>query len=278
MAKNFGIKTESALFAALTFALAVGVVPTTQASAKTKVYYQKMTAATYTVVKKNATVYSSAFLTHKKGTMKSFGNKVTGYNTARVTKNDKTALYYQFKVGKKTGWVWHGYLKNSSKSIKKPVTQSVTEPVTKQGQSVKFDEGKVDARFLELINQQRVKAGSKPVKVDQNLFNKVTTTRAHQIISRFRHYDSHGKFIAEGLAKQKGLSSHISENIAYYPYDGEGTKVADDTFNGYFYHDADSNWGHRDNILDASMNRVAIASVYHNGYVYNVMNFTSTDR
>ncbi|MFC6255205.1 CAP domain-containing protein [Secundilactobacillus hailunensis] len=273
MAKNFGRKTGPALFAALTFALTAGLVPATQATAKTKIHYQKMTAVTFTVLKKNATVYSSAFLTHKKGNMKSFGNKVTGYNTARVTKNGKTALYYQFKVGKKGGWIWHGYLKKGSQSIKKPVTQ----PVTKQGQSVKFNEGKVDARFLELINQQRVKAGSKPVKVDQNLFNKVTTIRAHQIVSRFSHYDSHRKFIAEGLAKKKGLSPHISENIAYYPYDGEGTKVADDTFNGYFYHDADSNWGHRDNILDPSMNRVAIASVYHDGYVYNVMNFTSTD-
>ncbi|GAX08046.1 serine protease [Secundilactobacillus silagincola] len=108
-----------------------GALVPTQASAKTKVRsYENIKNATYTVTKSSATVYSTASLTHKKGTLKSFGTKVTGYYAAHVTKNGKSSIYYKFKVGNKTGWVWHGYLKKAAPAQDLSKIYSPTELAT----------------------------------------------------------------------------------------------------------------------------------------------------
>lgn len=229
-----------------------------QASAKTKVkvrYYQDIKNAIYTVKNSKAPVYSTAKLTHKKGTLKSFGTKVTGYYAAHITKNGKSTIYYKFKSGSKTGWVWRGNLK-------------------KYVPAEKFNEAKMDAHFVELINAQRVKAGSPKVTVDQNLYNKVTSLRAKQIVSNYSHTDSAGNFIAADLADAAGISySTFSENIAYTTMFNGNNGTADELFHEYFFDDAASDWGHRDNILNPETTKVAVASYQVNGKVTNVMNF-----
>lgn len=226
--------------------------------AKTKVRsYQNIKNATYQVTNWNATVYSSANLAHKKGKLGTYGPKVTGYYAAHVSKNGKSSIYYKFKVGKKTGWVWHGYLK-------------------KAVPSEKFSEAKTDARFLTLINDHRKKGGIAPVTLDNDLFKKVTLTRAKQIETKLTHTDKAGNFIAADLASDAGINfGYFTENIAQGNWTGNNKTTADDIFNLYFYHDADSDWGHRDNIMSPEVTRVAVASIYKNGNVYNVMNFYS---
>lgn len=241
-----------------TFAL----IAPSQVSAKTTLrYYQDIKNATYTVTNKNATVYTTGTLKHKKGTMASFGTKVTGYYAAHLTKNGKSSVYYKFKVGNKTGWVWHGYL--SKQAANKPVTKTEA-----------FDEAKVDAHLLDLVNEQRVKNGTQPVTVDQNLFNTVTMVRAKQIETSFEHEDENGNFIADDLATANNIDhSYFSENIANYYFDETNIKTADNIFYGYFYDDAESDWGHKENILSPEVTRVAIATISHAGRLYNVMNF-----
>lgn len=227
--------------------------------ASTKVSsYENIKNATYTVTNAKATVYSSASLKHKKGTLGSYGSKVTGYYAAHVKKNNHASIYYKFKVGNKTGWVWHGYLKQA-----KPAE--------------KFNEAAIDARFVELINQHRAEAGAQPVTIDSNLFQKVTLLRASQLITRYSHTDEAGNFIAADMADAAGINYWtFSENIAIDNWEGTNKATADEIFNMYFYHDADSNWGHRDNILNGETTNAAVATVYKDGQVYNVMNFYST--
>lgn len=246
---------RNTILIALSAALFTAVAPVTS-QAKTRVrYYQNIKNATYTVANRHATVYTSGQLTHKKGTLGAYGSKVTAYYAAHVTKNGRSSVYYKFKVGKRTGWVWRGYLKKAK----------VAE---------KFSEAKADAEFLKLINEHRVAAGAQPVTVDSTLFQKVTLPRASQIITHFDHVDSAGNFIAADLADVAGIQyDTFSENIADESWLGTSQKTADDIFDQYFYHDADSDWGHRDNILNSRSTKVAIASVYKNGVVYNVMDF-----
>lgn len=250
---KFG-KLMTITFSAALFTLLTPV----SGNAKTKVRsYENISNATYTVTNKNANVYSSAKLTHKKGKLGTYGSKVTGYYAAHVSKNGKASIYYKFKVGKSTGWVWHGYLKKA-----KPAE--------------KFNEAATDARFLTLINQHRTAGGLAPVTLDSNLFQKVTLVRANQIVKNFSHTDAAGNFIASDMADAAGFNAgYFNENLAYDFWQGSNQATADDIFHMYFYDDAASDWGHRDNIMSAQATRVAVASVYHDGDVYNAMNFYS---
>ncbi|MFC6253759.1 hypothetical protein ACFP1H_04080 [Secundilactobacillus hailunensis] len=74
-------------------------------------YYENIANQNATVTNRNATVYTSGSLKHRAGTMWNYHAKVEQYYAAHVTKNGKTSVYYKFRDGKRTGWVWHGYLK-----------------------------------------------------------------------------------------------------------------------------------------------------------------------
>lgn len=75
-------------------------------------YYQNIKNQTATVTNRNAPVYTTGSLRHRAGTMKNYGTQVEQYYAAHVRKqNGKASIYYKFRIGKKTGWVWHGYLK-----------------------------------------------------------------------------------------------------------------------------------------------------------------------
>ncbi|MFC6253768.1 hypothetical protein ACFP1H_04130 [Secundilactobacillus hailunensis] len=87
------------------------------AQARTYVrYYENIPNKTVSVTNKNAYVYNNGRLSRKMGTMRYYGSKVEEYYAAHVTKNGKTSVYYKFRVGHRTGWVWHGYLKSIASS------------------------------------------------------------------------------------------------------------------------------------------------------------------
>lgn len=89
MSKLIAKKAVAVALAVTAFAAGISFGSSSQASMKTKIRYQNIADSSYSVTKKNATVYSSATLAHKKGTLKSFGSKVTGYYSAHVTKKGK---------------------------------------------------------------------------------------------------------------------------------------------------------------------------------------------
>lgn len=88
---------------------------TTQATAHASAhvrYYQNIKNQNATVENSNAPVWTTGSLRHRSGTMGNYGTQVEQYYAAHIRKsNGKSYVYYKFRIGKKTGWVWHGYLK-----------------------------------------------------------------------------------------------------------------------------------------------------------------------
>lgn len=278
-----------------------GVLVPTQASAKTKVRsYENIKNATYTVTKSSATVYSSASLTHKKGTLKSFGTKVTGYYAAHVTKNGKSSIYYKFKVGHKTGWVWHGYLKKASSStdLSKLYTPSELATVnqfkakaksignsTKNMYSVKpvtkkhFAAGKLSSSYINAtvstINLARGLYGLPSVSANSS-WNTAAQMGAATLAAADQGL-SHGLV---GLSKpsfvsnsdwQAGKDATNQSNLA------EGYTGAYDTISCYLADNGNDDPGHREWIL-GGINEVGVGQVgnYNDLQVFSMTDYSDT--
>lgn len=89
-------------------------------------YYENIPNKTVSVTNKNAYVYNNGRLSRKVGTMRYYGSKVEEYYAAHVVKNGKASIYYKFRVGHRTGWVWHGYLKSIASSTGTTPTTTTT--------------------------------------------------------------------------------------------------------------------------------------------------------
>lgn len=97
--------------------LGIGTMQTTVHASASVRYYTNIKNQNVTVTNANAPVWTTASLKHRSGTMQNYGTTVQQYYAAHIRKrNGKTYVYYKFRVGKKTGWVWHGYLKTSATS------------------------------------------------------------------------------------------------------------------------------------------------------------------
>ncbi|GAW98678.1 hypothetical protein [Secundilactobacillus mixtipabuli] len=106
---------------------------TTQATAHASTYlryYENIPNKTVSVTNKNAYVYNNGRLSRKVGTMRYYGSKVEEYYAAHVVKNGKASIYYKFRVGHRTGWVWHGYLKSIASSTGTTPTSTTTNNTT----------------------------------------------------------------------------------------------------------------------------------------------------
>ncbi|MFC6253757.1 hypothetical protein ACFP1H_04065 [Secundilactobacillus hailunensis] len=91
-------------------------------------YYENIPNKTVSVTNKNAYVYNNGRLSRKVGTMRYYGSKVEEYYAAHVVKNGKASIYYKFRAGNRTGWVWHGYLKSIASSTGTTPTSGATTP------------------------------------------------------------------------------------------------------------------------------------------------------
>jgi hypothetical protein len=100
-------------------------------------YYENIPNKTVSVTNKNAYVYNNGRLSRKMGTMRYYGSKVEEYYAAHVVKNGKASIYYKFRVGHRTGWVWHGYLKSIASSTgTTPTTTTTNTGTTTSGKSI----------------------------------------------------------------------------------------------------------------------------------------------
>lgn len=248
--------------------LTVGILgaTTSQASAKTKVrYYQDIKNASYTVTNSKATVYTSATLKHKKGTLKSYGSKVTGYYAAHITKNGKATIYYKFKVGKKTGWVWRGYLKKAAtlpnifNSSEKAQITSYQKTAKSIGNSTsgmyaskpvyknKFAVGKLSSTYinktLAAINLARGFYGLPNVTAPDSWnasaqYGAATLAAANQGLSHGLDGLTQPSFVSDA-AWSKGAAATSQSNIA------QGYSGAFNTISGYLNDSGNTMPGHR---------------------------------
>lgn len=153
---------KKSLYVGLTAASMLGVAGliSTTASAKSGAYlryYQNIPNKTVSVTNQNATVYTTGRLSHKAGTMRSYGSKVEEYYTAHVTKNGKASVYYKFRVGKKTGWVWHGYLKSSATKVG---TTAATTPATTTASTTPTSNNSLTFKYVDAYSGKTVASTS----------------------------------------------------------------------------------------------------------------------
>ncbi|WP_164511530.1 CAP domain-containing protein [Levilactobacillus cerevisiae] len=277
-----------------------GVMVTTSnpvsASAATKFrYYKNIKDRTYKVTNKKAVIYSNGKIKHKTGAkLGAYGKYVTGYYSSHVTVNGHKRVYYKFRTGSNhTGWVWSGYLKKTSKNALS--TTSTYNPYgndnSNWGQS-DFDRLSKGKRFtmnlsqyrqgfLDTVNAERAKRGIATLKEDAGL-NSVAMKRDLESNIDGSHYTSDGQLAAKVEAKAIGINyvkteaigmdgvNMISHGLNEDDSIDNSTKlntVIDSAYNAgkarvlaYIYDDADSDYGHRDSMLNPSYNVVGIGA------------------
>lgn len=102
------------------------------------------------------------------------------------------------------------------------------------------------SRVLELVNEERARAGAAPLTLDASA-QAAANTRAKEIKSSFSHTRPNGSSFSTALT-EAGVSFRASgENIAY------GQKSPEDVMNGWM-----NSSGHRANILNKSFTSIGI--------------------
>jgi uncharacterized protein YkwD len=181
--------------------------------------------------------------------------------------------------------IWSAYpaliqLTNSSSSTSPSTTtpvptanlpQTSTSPDTTPSETGKHEE-LVDYA-LSLINSDRQANGLQNVTLSS-----VDSGQRHadDMLANqfFSHWDTKGykPYMRYTLANGKGA---VSENVAWLYNSGglDPVNAIERLENSMMYDDASSNWGHRDNILDALHNKVSIGIAYDNQNAYLVQDF-----
>ncbi|WP_260164572.1 CAP domain-containing protein [Lentilactobacillus buchneri] len=213
-----------------------------------------------------------------------------------VTKaNGKRAIYYWLTNKKGVhGYVWHGYVKtngaikvvkskrNNDTTTNTPTTgsqptkqsnnSSSTIDATNTPSQSNFSITEYQQAFLKDLNNERTKRGLSPVTEDPT-YDQIAMTRSEQADKNFTHYDGNGQLIAQQMFEQLNIGNELTgENLgqaiwAYVDKDGiinDGLSttsgVAKDDIYEYIYDDADSNWGHKQNLLNPNANTVGIGA------------------
>ncbi len=195
---------------------------------------------------------------------------------------------YQYVIsrnGRIFGWIWQGDLKKlpdkqSSKTNSNQSSGGSSISSTKAEQSATDDSDatsqKTDnpisnfslsdyrASFLKYLNQERATRGLQPYTEDSNL-DALAQLRSTQIVTHFAHEDDQGNIIAEELAGQFNVDDFGAECLAQNFWDSDSTSdsVARKDVHEYIYNDADSNWGHRDILLNADLKTIGMGATLH---------------
>ena len=101
-------------------------------------------------------------------------------------------------------------------------------------------------RIVELVNQERLKAGLAPVSLDETL-NKAAMTRAKETVTSFSHTRPNGTSFSTVLSDYKVSYRGAGENIAW------GQATPEEVMNGWM-----NSSGHRANILNASFKKIGV--------------------
>lgn len=243
----------------LVLTLAVGglVGSVTTAVAKTKaatvLKTTKVKSTAYHAIR--GTIYSSAKLTKVTHHAKNYPHTtfyITKHATVRKA-NHKKAVYYYIGKGKAKGWIWHGYL-TAGKAPKKTVAVTKNTPAT-------FAAAKMSQNFLAIVNQERAKFGAAPLTMNANLTS-LANQRAKDngAIDTLSHTDAQGNAMFDQEAAQFGVTGETmwSECLYMSSYNDLSFNFGKDAADSYLYDDADSDWGHRKNLIDPAATQIGI--------------------
>ncbi|MFQ6003040.1 MAG: CAP domain-containing protein, partial [Candidatus Zixiibacteriota bacterium] len=130
-----------------------------------------------------------------------------------------------------------------------------------------------------MINEDREKAGLKPVELSDNIAAQI---HAENMLKNYylSHWDTNGSKPYMQYTQHGGLA-FVSQNCGWYVFYYEGPLKKSLNPNlaiaaleyDMVYDDASSNWGHRDNILDKWHNKVSIGIAYDETHLALVQNF-----
>ena len=134
---------------------------------------------------------------------------------------------------------------------------------------------------LEIVNDDRAKHGAKPVQLGH-----LNSAQAHADdmleVGYFSHWNSNNLKPYTAYAKMGGMG-HVSENVATVHMYCPASSCISSPFNtkneiqgsqyAMMYDDADSNWGHRDNIIDPDHTHVNFGITQDDDDLYFVQHF-----
>ncbi|MEM2006364.1 MAG: hypothetical protein QW154_01810 [Sulfolobales archaeon] len=153
-----------------------------------------------------------------------------------------------------------------------PISTTTSTTTSRQGEDVKTTLNRLINTVLNKINEERQRFGVPPVE----LFNDTTARfRAEDMHSNkyFGHCDLDGMTPNYHYTKLGG-SYLIEENVGYsYTVGGHLSPIdsAVKNVNNMIYDDAESNWGHRNSILDPTNNFVSIYATWDDSKLFLVI-------
>lgn len=111
-------------------------------------------------------------------------------------------------------------------------------------------------RIVELVNEERAKAGLNPVTLDTGV-SSAAQVRAQEIVSSFSHTRPNGSSFSTALKEQGVSYRSAGENIAY------GQRTPELVMEGWM-----NSSGHRANILNQSFTHIGVGYHQENGVNY----------
>ena len=155
-----------------------------------------------------------------------------------------------------------------------------TQTAKKNAKIESFSLSEFRQEFLKKLNEERAQRGLNAVSEDANL-DEVVQERTKLLPDNFAHVDSAGNFILNDFFNKAGVKRHsTAECLAMFPWgvdvnhsdnslldatkSASSSLVADNMIYEYIYNDAESNWGHRDILLDPSAKTIGLGAIAEN--------------
>ncbi|MCW3777323.1 CAP domain-containing protein [Levilactobacillus namurensis] len=276
----------------------LGVTTTAQAKRHTHAatVYSAWTWRPKTKVKvKKGTLYTSIRLTKKKANLAKAKYRkltyITGKQYAVKKANGKHARYNYIRStnGKVKGYVWSGYVhqlkrkattKKRSTKVTKTRKAGNSTPKSSEPATPVLSTAAYRSAFLQALNNERAKRNI-PAVTESATYDTIAQHRSTQLLTNFAHGDDQSDFIADDLFTAAGVAGLRGECISMdYMDDADANpsaSVAKRDIHEYIYNDADSNWGHRDILLDAANTTIGIGATQKpsSEYVYGAIDMGS---
>ena len=157
---------------------------------------------------------------------------------------------------------------------------NTTQTAKKNAKIESFSLSEFRQEFLKKLNEERAQRGLNAVSEDANL-DEIVQKRTKLLPDNFAHVDAAGNFILNDFFNKAGVKRHsTAECLAMFPWgvdvnhsdnslldatkNASSALVADNMIYEYIYNDAESNWGHRDILLDPSAKTIGLGAIAEN--------------
>lgn len=155
-----------------------------------------------------------------------------------------------------------------------------TQTAKKNAKIESFSLSEFRQEFFKKLNEERAQRGLNAVSEDANL-DEIVQERTKLLPDNFAHVDAAGNFILNDFFNKAGVKRHsTAECLAMFPWgvdvnhsdnslldatkNASSALVADNMIYEYIYNDAESNWGHRDILLDPSAKTIGLGAIAEN--------------